>query len=145
MSDCGAAIRTPEKIEGTIADLGKDLAAFNDIYGIGDGGNSESAYKLKDMMIMQNATLSSMLDFSKTINSTRGSALYYNPNGEKYEKLEDDFRFILQNPDEFNKIQETYFEDGSFKTLWRDVRPIPEKNDFFENIWNQYCINKNVY
>ena len=145
MSDCGAAIRTPEKIECTIADLAKDLAAFNDIYGIGDGGNSESAYKLKDMMIMQNATLSSMLDFSKTINSTRGSALYYNPNGEKYEKLEDDFRFILQNPAEFNKIQETYFEDGSFKTLWRDVRPIPEKNDFFENIWNQYCINKNVY
>ena len=43
------------------------------------------------------------------------------------------------------KIQEVSLKDGKFATLWRDVRPIPENRDFFENVWRQYRENKNIY
>jgi len=40
-------------------------------------------YKLRDILITQKAVLSAMLDFSKIVKATRGSALYYDAEGEK--------------------------------------------------------------
>ena len=43
------------------------------------------------------------------------------------------------------KVQETWMDGEGFKTLWRDVRPIPEDDDFFENIWRSYRKNQNTF
>ncbi len=142
MSDCGAAIRNPKKISVALDEINKEIADFENIFG---SNNAEKIYKLKDMLIMQQATLFAILDFSKKTDGTRGSALYSNANGIKNERLEDDFKFILQGTSEYDKIQEVYMAEGVFESLWRNTRPIPEKDDFFENVWREYCKNKNVY
>jgi succinate dehydrogenase / fumarate reductase flavoprotein subunit len=29
--------------------------------------------------------------------------------------------------------------------VWRPVRPIPEDDDFFENVWRDYREHRNIY
>lgn len=40
------------------------------------------------------------------------------------------------------KVQEV---DSAFRIHIRDVRPIPENDSFFENVWRSYRENKNIY
>ena len=42
-------------------------------------------------------------------------------------------------------IQELWFEDGTCRTSWRAPRPIPEDDDFFENVWRSYRETGNIY
>ncbi len=44
-----------------------------------------------------------------------------------------------------SKIQEVYLTEKGFVYEMRDVRPLPDSDDFFENIWRSYRENKNVY
>ena len=37
------------------------------------------------------------------------------------------------------------FEDGTCRTGWRAPRPIPEDDDFFENVWRSYRETGNIY
>ena len=34
-------------------------------------------------------------------------------------------------------MQETVIKDGGFTCAWRDVRPIPADDDFFENVFEK--------
>jgi len=43
------------------------------------------------------------------------------------------------------KIQEIQFINGEFKLSTRDVRPIPQDDAFFENVWRNYRENKNIF
>ena len=42
-------------------------------------------------------------------------------------------------------VQETCLENGRFSCRWRPVRPIPEVDNFFENVWRGYRENQNIY
>ena len=42
-------------------------------------------------------------------------------------------------------IQEISWKDGRCDAVWRTVHPIPEDDDFFENVWRTYRENQNVY
>ena len=94
---------------------------------------------------MQYVTLSSMLDFAKTVGKTRGSALYCDKNGNLRKGLNELFRFSLEDGSTFTKVQEISLQNGECQADWREVRPMPQANDFFENVWRQYRENKNVY
>lgn len=43
------------------------------------------------------------------------------------------------------KVQEVEYVNGEFKLSTRDVRPIPEEDAFFENVWRNYRKNKNIF
>ena len=43
------------------------------------------------------------------------------------------------------KVQEVEYVNGEFKLSTRDVRPIPEDDAFFENVWRNYRENKNIF
>ena len=90
----------------------------------------------------QQAVLTAMLDQSSK--GTCGSALYYDPKGQKPMGLEEQFRFL---PAEKlgHQIQETQPDREGFACCWRPVRPIPDKDDFFESVWRTYRENGNVY
>ena len=42
-------------------------------------------------------------------------------------------------------IQETLYDGGEFKVTVRPVRPIPDEDGFFENVWRSFRENKNIY
>lgn len=170
MSDCGAAIRDCSAMRKALKEVGKEIAALNK-------GNAEHAerkdrqseepkhstpeglclaYRLKDLLLMQSAVLTAMIDFSEKAGITRGSALYTDENGLLREGLEEIFRFCPENTKELagaccisntrQSVQQLYLdENGSFQITWRPVRPIPETAEIFETVWRQYRENKNIY
>lgn len=89
--------------------------------------------------------LSGMIDLVDHLGTTRGSALYTDELGEKREGLEECFRFRPETEFSGNQIQEIRYRDDTFPCTWRSVRPIPEKDDFFENVWAGYRKNHNIY
>ena len=145
MSDRGGAIRTKADMDAALRGILDELAALEATAGVKDIKKLYKYYKLKDILTVQAAVLTAMSDFAEKVPSTRGSALYFSPDGVKAERLPECFRFVPDNGGSAGKIQEVSLKDGMFATLWRDVRPIPENSDFFENVWRQYRENKNIY
>lgn len=145
MSDCGAAIRNPENMEKALNEILSEIGTLSSEVGVDSVGGLYRVYKLLDVLYVQALALASMLDFTKTVGATRGSALYYNAKGEKGEGLEEQFRFISGGTIAGDKVQEVYLENGTPVAFWRDARPLPADDDFFENVWRRYREDKNVY
>ena len=57
---------------------------------------------------------------------------------ETYEQLPDAFTFVLDDGTRGNLVQEVRLVDGKCCFNWRPVRPIPEDDDFFENVWRAF-------
>ena len=80
------------------------------------------------------------LDIFKQIVTNR-----FDEKGNLREGLEEIFRFKEEHGTTRSKVQETVIENEVFTCSWRDVRPIPSDDDFFENVWSRYRENKNIY
>lgn len=145
MSDVGAAIRNSDALEKALSDISEELSSLEETVSVENKTDVFLYFKLKDILITQQAVITSMIDFIKTAGVTRGSALYCDPKGEKREKLEEIFRFTSDTGETFKKVQNTLKTEKGFRNVWRNVRPIPEEDGFFENIWRTYRENKNVY
>ena len=145
MSDSGAAIRNPEAMKRALTQIRGELETLDQDIGVSGKQDLYKAYKLKDQLLTQYAVLTAMADFSETVGATRGSALYCDENGDLRQGLEELFRFRLETAGTGEKIQQVRYADGICTASWRPVRPLPEDEDFFENVWRQYRENKNIY
>ena len=145
MSRCGAAIRDPAQIRAYGKQVEAQLADFAQT--VKAGGRTELAmvYRLRDMLLSQRAYLTAMADYTAHGGKSRGSALYTDltGGGKPFAQLPDTFTFALDET-EAPLIQELWFEDGTCKTDWRAPRPIPEDDDFFENVWRSYRETGNI-
>lgn len=145
MSDSAAAVRNKEKMSAALKSVHQIRLELAERAQVKNPSELWRFYRLKDILITQEAVLTSMIDYAKTVGRTRGSALYYDECGTLREGLEEIFRFSPDNGNMNNKVQETLYDGYGFRTFWRDVRPIPEGDDFFENVWRGYRHNKNIY
>lgn len=144
MSDSAAAIRKADSMKEALDITKREISALNTV-GVADKSKIYLYYKLKDILYTQSAVLTAMINYSETVGDTRGSSLYFDKNGQLQAGLEEIFRFTEENGNTRNKVQETVLTENGFESHWRDVRPIPQNNDFFENVWRQYRENKNVF
>lgn len=144
MSDCAAAIRNVDAMCKALEEIKLEISQ---LYKVGVKDNSEvyKYYKLKDILYTQSAVLTAMINYSQSVGDTRGSALYFDKNGKLCDGLEETFRFSEENGNTRTKIQETVLCKNGFVSTWRNVRPIPQNVDFFENVWKQYRENKNIF
>ena len=142
MSDYAGALRQPEKLETLLSQNAQVLEEMTSNVGVGLRKHLYRFYKLRDLLVTQQAVLTAMQDFGKQ--GTCGSCLYYDPEGERPEGLEEIFRFRLSET-LGDKIQETVSGEDGFLCLWRPVRPIPERKDFFETVWRNYRENGGVH
>lgn len=144
MSDLAAAIRNADSMKDALYSTKLEIDALSKV-GAGDKSQLYMYYKLKDILYTQSAVLTAMIDYCETVGDTRGSSLYFDENGSLRGGLEEIFRFTEEEGDTHTKVQETVLTDNGFSSSWREVRPIPSNDDFFENIWRQYRENKNIY
>lgn len=145
MSDTAAAIRNKDNMEKALALTLTEISSLHKTAKVSERESLYRYYKLKDILITQSAVLTALINYANTVGDTRGSSLCYNQNGNLRHGLEELFRFTEENGDTRTKVQETVLTDSGFKSYWRDVRPIPENDDFFENVWRSYRENKNIY
>ena len=145
MSRCGAAIRDPAQIRAYGKQVEAQLAGFAQTVKAGSRTELAMLYRLRDMLLSQRAYLTAMADYTAHGGKSRGSALYTDLTGgvKPFAQLSDTFTFAFDET-ESPLIQELWFEDGTCRTAWRAPRPIPEDDDFFENVWRSYRETENV-
>lgn len=146
MSCVGASIRNVEEIHRLREELQALLANFGDQVIIDGPSQLAGYYRLREMVICQLTYLSAMEDYAAVRGVSRGSALYTNEAGDlPYGTLPELFRFLPDDGSYAHMIQQVHWSEGGCRCHWRPVRPIPEEDDFFENVWRTYRENQSVY
>lgn len=145
MSDCGAAIRETGAMKAYAQEVFEMLEGFESLAGVSGVKTLFRGYKLRDMLTVQAAVLTAFTDFASAVGTTRGSALGFDAGGELRSGLEEKFRFKPDDNAVYNKIQQIIKTGNDFEVKWRDVRPLPCDDNFFENVWRGYRENKNIY
>ena len=145
MSDKGGAIRDGKALREAYAAARSMLAGLEERVGIAGVQELWQVYMLRSMLLTQCAVLLSMVDFAETLGATRGSALYTDGAGALRKGLEEVFRFVPETTFSGNRIQQVRYAERQFACFWRDVRPLPEEDRFFENVWAGYRKNKNIF
>jgi len=132
-----------------IREIGSVKNALKEAYILKNEIKKKSKIKSKSelLKIFQNehlclahiAYLESIREYLEKGGGSRGSYLVMDPNGEIiYDKLSSYWKFKPENPDLRDKILTIKFENDQFSTEWVPVRPIPEDNFWYENVWRDY-------
>lgn len=140
MSAVAAHIRIPSEMEKLMADITEELSDLFARYKSADICNVINLYRLKDVLITQKAVLSAMLKTAAEAGSRGGSVV-------SEEKITDSCIFSVTadtNTGYDDKVFVTYVKDGVASTLLKDIRPIPQTDMWFENVWNQYNKKWNI-
>lgn len=145
MSDCGGPIRNLPAMQQAEDAIQSELNELTSTVGVSAPDKLYQAYQLRDLLLVQQAVLAAMADYAETVGATRGSALYSDAKGDLRTGLDELFRFCLEKGDSARRVQQVSTDGSTCHVLWRDVRPIPDGEDFFENIWRQYRENRNIY
>lgn len=146
MSACGAAIRNSEAIAAYIAEIRARLENLPAYATISESKDLAWLYRYRDTLISQQTYLSAMVDYLRQGGKSRGSALYTDLSGCKpFAQLPDTFTFTVDDGSRGDLVQEASWKGGECTFRFRKVRPIPEDDDFFENVWRSYRETGNIY
>ena len=97
------------------------------------------AFQNLDLLLTQYVYLSAIANYIETGGRSRGSYLIHDESGRlPHDGLDEDFRFSLDEGKFSNMIQETLYQNGICSFEWCEVRPIPQDDQWFENVWNTY-------
>ncbi len=146
MTRCGSVIRNSDDIKALISKVDILLGSFSSIK-VKSNGRIWYLFELRNALLEQKVYLEAMLNYVTESGLSRGSSLYSSPNG-KVHPVGLDSRFIYSLEDEADTplIQEvSYDRKGDVSFSWREARPIPSDDDFFENVWAGYRKCNNVY
>ncbi len=145
MSRVGAAMRDSAAIKALAVKTKARLERLEHSAGCSPSTLAQF-YKCRDALIGQYVYLCAMVDYADKGGKSRGSALYYDAAGEKpHPALDEMFRFTADDGELGKLVQETAYKDGKCSFEWRPVRPLPQTDDFFENVWRGYRENGNIY
>ncbi|ANW97566.1 oxidoreductase [Thermoclostridium stercorarium subsp. thermolacticum DSM 2910] len=145
MSEVAAAVRDIHRIEEYIRYVAGLIENFAEKVCISDRRELKDVFILYDTLISQYVYLNAMKDYIERGGKSRGSALYYDPDGELIGNLPEMFRFKPDDQGMSNMVQEVTLTRTGVKFNWRPVRPIPAEDGFFENIWRLFRENGSVY
>ena len=87
MSDSAAAIRNPKELKAVLAQTEHALSVCSQEFGITDKSDYVKYQKYIDILLTQRVMINAFLDYAETVGGTRGSALYYTPDGTLREGL----------------------------------------------------------
>ena len=146
MNRVGSIIRNREQLSAACEEIKKELECFSDEVYIERERQLGRWFHLRDSLICQLVYLGAMKDYKDRGGKSRGSCLYSEKDGTLANpKLPDMFRFQWAGEGKKGLVQEGKYENGKTEYKWRDVRPIPAVDNFFENVWRQFRENGGVY
>ncbi len=139
MSLVGGPVRSGEGISEALRQVRRELAGFAGDVRAGAPAGLGRALRLRDTLLAQEAYLCAMEDYLGRGGKSRGSALYTDPSGSKpHPGLPELFAFTLDDGSRGGLTQELRRGEDGYACAWREVRPIPEDDDFFENVWRAF-------
>ena len=141
---CGA-VRDPDRMKKMLSEVDETINAFGEKVRYADNAELKYVFRLRDMLISQKCYIMSMIDYLESGGMSRGSGLYHDAGGRRpYDALPETFTFRLDDGSKDSLIQEMSYRDGKCVFTWRQVRPVPQDDDFFENVWREFRKDGNV-
>ncbi|MBQ9507125.1 MAG: FAD-binding protein [Clostridia bacterium] len=125
-----AAIRDVSRFGETKESVASLLADLPAAVRINERRQIADVYRLQDALTVQLAMLCACEDYYRAVGVSRGSAVYT----ENAEAL---CIGSAKNADA-DKVRQIRLENGRFEPSVRPVRPLPESDLFFENVWRDY-------
>jgi succinate dehydrogenase/fumarate reductase flavoprotein subunit len=162
MSAKAGPVRSEASIHEALDQVREWLAAYPDTVSA-DGTSRRSVnrtFLVRDILTSAYVYLSAMADYVAHGGRSRGSVLYtddggalphvgYGPGADAELELPEDFRFTLDGGALDDVVQEVVWEPdgkaGTVSFVWRPRRPVPEADDFFENVWRDFREHGNVH
>jgi succinate dehydrogenase/fumarate reductase flavoprotein subunit len=142
MSACAAPVRTPEKVKEAIKEAWSLYFRLKKEIKVSSAKELPAAFKNLDLCLTHALYLEAIGEYLEKGGKSRGSYLVMDPEGEKpCEALGDEWKFSLNQEDAFvnQKILQIYLdENAKVNKQWVDIRPIPQEDTWFENVWNAY-------
>ena len=142
MTVCGAHIREPKEVMDATAKAWQLYQNLQSDMRILSSKELTEAFKNLDLALTHALYLEAIVEYLEKGGQSRGSYLLLNPDGEiPCDELGDQWKFLLNDQDAFvnKKILEVSMDEGgSIKKQWVDIRPIPQEDTWFENVWNLY-------
>lgn len=139
MSECGGIIRERESITKALAEVRLEIERFYEDIKVPEGEQLSVYYHLRDMLLSQFVYLSAMEDYISHGVGSRGSALYTDVSGDiPNSEFPDIYRCRLDRGAYGKCIQEIELCGGKCRLSWRQVRPVPTEDYFFEKQWMRY-------
>lgn len=137
MSLYAAHIRNVEKMSDFATELEDKLDSIYEDAKITSPYELPMLMKNRDIFITQLAVLSAMEKAANEFGS-RGSALIMQPGGEVVSEKLASFTFCPLIQKEGNYLVATQKDGTKFKSYLETVREIPKRDNWFENVWNEY-------
>lgn len=149
MTSCGAHIRSYKEVVKAIQKTAEELKSMVENSRISCLRELPEVFRNIDIAITQYIYLSAIKEYIEKGGKSRGSYLIHDDEGTiPIEGLPEIFRFSLNDDDKLkvliNEIglEDTYGllekKDIKISSQWKPVRPIPENEYWFENIWRKY-------
>ena len=125
MSRVGAFIRNESDIISAVGEIRKELSGFGKYRP--DSPRALTGLMInRDILLTQLVYLSAILAYIGDGGKSRGSYLIAS-------ELPDGGAIDIDRG-HFTRICEVWLENGEFNANWRDVRPIPKRDNWFENV-----------
>ena len=148
MSACGAHIRDPQKVKKAIQNAWALYSSLKKEMKVSSVEKLPDAFRNLDLCLTHALYLEAIGEYLDKGGRSRGSYLVLDPKGEKpCPQLGDEWMFSLNEDAAFvdQKILEIRLdEEEKAKKQWVDIRPIPEEDTWFENVWSDYLKGKIV-
>lgn len=139
MSASAAHIRNVDALDAMRSDIQGMLRRFWEEYVPAAPGGLAQMLKTRDLLITQAAVLSAMSLSARTWGS-RGSGLVTEQNHASNSKPLSDFQYrAVSNIGTHQAIETVWQENGAHSAIV-PVRPIPKRDDWFENVWRDYRV-----
>lgn len=142
MSEHGAHIRNPESISRARSQAWALYDRLRSETRVGSPHEWAEAFKNLDLGLTHALYLEAVGEYLKRGGKSRGSYLVLDPEGEKpCPALGDEWRFSLALEGDFvsrNICRVALDESGKPHIEWAPVRPLPEEDTWFENVWNAF-------
>ncbi|HOJ12740.1 MAG TPA: oxidoreductase, partial [Clostridiales bacterium] len=147
MTMAGAHIRSYKEVNTTVEESIQDIISLSSNIKISSLKELPEAFRVRDIIISQYIYLSAIKEYLDKGGKSRGSYLVHDDNGMfPADNLPQIFGFSLDNGELLNVINEielkrkgNKLEDGFYiVSRWKPVRPIPQSESWFENVWAQY-------
>lgn len=138
MSGKGANIRSKEGVAEALEENRIQREKI-DHAGIEKAADLKHYYRVRDLLLSQRMYLEAIKNYIEQGGTSRGSYLIYDADGVKpLDKLPELFTFSLEDKGLGEKIQEICYQDGDITCMWRQKRPIPADDSWFEKVWRDY-------
>jgi succinate dehydrogenase/fumarate reductase flavoprotein subunit len=95
--------------------------------------------RCRHLALAQAAYLEAIASYAESGGGTRGSAIISGREGEAlHPGLDPEWNSLGEKKELLEFLQELRFSEGGFETHWEARRPIPESEDWFENVWRDF-------